>query len=134
MSEALSVEFNMTFDRRGKAVRFVEAEEARPKASDEIGRVPRIARLLALAIRFERMVRTGEVKNYADLARLGRITRARMSQIMGLLNLAPDLQQEILELSRVTKGRASVILADVLPIAQEVDWRKQRRMWGHVTR
>ena len=39
------------------------------------GRVPRVARLLALAIRFEELVRDGVVKNYAELARLGYVSR-----------------------------------------------------------
>ena len=40
---------------------------------------------MALAIRFEQLVRDGVVADYAELARLGRVTRARMSQIMNLL-------------------------------------------------
>ena len=55
------------------------------------GRVPRVARLLALAIRFEELVTGGVVKNYAELARLGYVSRARVTQIMNLLQLAPDL-------------------------------------------
>ncbi len=43
-----------------------------------------------LAHRFERLIRDGEVRDYADLARLGHVTRARLAQIMNLLNLAPD--------------------------------------------
>ncbi len=60
------------------------------------GRLPRIARLMALAIKFDGMIREGVVTDYADLARLGLVTRARMTQIMNLLNLSPDIQEEIL--------------------------------------
>src|SRR5207237_2730937 len=60
------------------------------------GRVPRITRLMALAIRCEELVRTGVVANYADLARLGIVTQPRMTQIMNLLNLAPAIQEGLL--------------------------------------
>jgi len=56
------------------------------------GRVSRVARLLALAHRFEKLIRDGEMRDYADLARLGHVTLARLTQIMNLLNLAPDIQ------------------------------------------
>jgi hypothetical protein len=44
----------------------------------------------------DQLVRTGEVTGYAELAALGHVTRARMSQIMGLLCLAPDIQEGVL--------------------------------------
>jgi hypothetical protein len=47
---------------------------------------------MALAIKFQDMVDRGEVRDYADLARLGYISRARITQKMNLLNLAPDIQ------------------------------------------
>jgi hypothetical protein len=37
------------------------------------------------------LVRTGVVRDYAEAARLGRVTRARMTQITKLLDLAPDI-------------------------------------------
>ena len=52
---------------------------------------------MALAIQFQDMIQRGEARDYADLARLGCLTRERMSQIMELVWLAPDIQQEILE-------------------------------------
>ncbi len=59
-------------------------------------RIPRITRLMALAIKFQDMIDSGEVRDYADLARLGYVSRARITQIMNLLNLAPDLQELLL--------------------------------------
>jgi len=58
----------------------------------EPGSVPRLSRLMALAIRLEGLIQRGEMQDYADLARLGLVTRARITQIMNLLNLAPDIQ------------------------------------------
>ena len=69
------------------------------------GRVPRVAKLMALAIRFEQLVADGVVGDYAELSRLGHVTRARMTQIMNLLHLAPDIQEAILFLPRVESGR-----------------------------
>jgi hypothetical protein len=59
-------------------------------------RIPRVTRLMALAIKFQDMVDRGEVRDYADLARLGHVTRARISQIMNLLLLAPEFQSTLL--------------------------------------
>lgn len=66
------------------------------EAEPELPRIPRVARLMALAIKFQDMVDRREVKDYADLARLGYVTRARLTQIMNLLLLAPDIQEQIL--------------------------------------
>lgn len=59
-------------------------------------RSPRVTRLMALAIKFQDMVDRGEARDYADLTRLGYVTRARLTQIMNLLLLALDIQAEIL--------------------------------------
>jgi hypothetical protein len=95
----------------------------------ELGRVPRVARLLALAHRFEGLLRAGAVASYAELARLGHVTHARISQVMNLLYLAPDLQEQIL-FSRTERGRDAVTLGELQPIAATLDWRKQRRLWA----
>jgi hypothetical protein len=73
----------------------------RPKkeAAPPPPRIPRITRLMALAIKFQDMIDHGEVKDYADLARLGFVTRARVTQIMNLSLLAPELQDWLLNLS-----------------------------------
>ena len=95
----------------------------------EPGNVPRVARLMALAIHFEGLLRRGEVRDYATLARLGQVTRARMSQIMDLLCLAPDIQEEILFLPRTVNGRDPITEQDLRPIAAIVDWHAQREAW-----
>src|SRR5229473_2308381 len=58
--------------------------------------VPRTSRLLALALKMEQMIQEGTVKNYGELAHLGQVSAARITQVMNLLHLAPDLQEEIL--------------------------------------
>jgi len=94
------------------------------------GRIPRIARLMALAIRCEKLIRDGVVADQSELARFGQITTARMTQVMVLLNLAPDIQEKVLFLPRTEHGRDAVKETDIRPIATTLDWRKQRRMWA----
>jgi hypothetical protein len=93
------------------------------------GRVPRVSRLMALALRLDDLIRSGKIGSYSDLASLGHVTRARVSQIMSLLCLAPDIQEALLFLPPTQRGRDPIILADLMPIAVTIDWRKQRRLW-----
>ena len=97
-------------------------------------RVPRLAQLMALAIRFEELLRLGEVQGYAELARLGRVSRARITQIMNLRLLSPDLQEQILFLPALQRGRESIHLALIQPIALEPDWCRQRQRWAALRR
>ena len=94
------------------------------------GRLPRITRLMALALRFEKLFRDGVVRDQAELARLGGVTRARLTQLMNLTLLCPDIQMQLLFLPAVERGRAPALLADMQPIAREPDWKKQRTMFG----
>jgi hypothetical protein len=98
-----------------------------------IGRVPRVARLMALAIRCDERLAAGDLASRKELARLGQVTTARVSQILNLLNLAPDLQEAILNLPRVETGRDPLKLADLQPIASTLDWREQRQKWRERT-
>ena len=93
------------------------------------GRVPRLTRLMALAIRFDDLIQSGGIENQADLARLGHVSRARVTQIMNLLHLAPDIQEAILFLPRVKRGHDPIREKHIRPIAAEIDWEEQRRMW-----
>ena len=95
----------------------------------EDGRVPRVSRLMALAIHFQESVCKGRNSNYAEIARLGRVTRSRLSQILGLNNLAPSIQQALLFLPRTTSGSDPVTEKTLRQIAREVDWVEQRRMF-----
>lgn len=83
---------------------------------------------MALAIKFQDMVDRGEVRDYADLARLGYVTRARITQIMNLLMLAPDLQEEIIGLG---SARERTIFAErqVRSVLKSVLWDRQRQAW-----
>ena len=87
---------------------------------------------MALAIRFEEYIRDGQVNSYADLAALGHVTRPRISQIMNLLNLAPDIQEALLFMEMTLRGRDRIHLCQLQPVACEPDWKRQRRLWEEV--
>ena len=55
-----------------------------PPASEE-GRLPLVTRHMALAIKLQDMIDRGELRDFADVARLGFVSRARVTQIMNLL-------------------------------------------------
>ncbi len=85
--------------------------------------VPRLTRLLALAHRWNRRVDEGIVANYAEIARLMGLSRARVTQIVDLSLLAPDIQDEIL------LGDADATEREIREIARAPEWDEQRRLW-----
>ncbi len=104
------------------------------KPKRKTARTQRISKLMALAIHFEQMLRDGHVNDMSTLAYYGQVTRARITQIMNLLLLAPDIQQAILNLPQTTKGRDDVTIRQLQSIALEPDWQEQRRMWTNLNR
>jgi hypothetical protein len=101
-------------------------EKAKGPTAPMPPRIPRVTRLMALAIKFQDMVDRGEVRDYADLARLGHVTRARMSQIMNLLLLAPDIQETILD--SFAACTMPIAERDLRFVSRAVPWAEQRRM------
>jgi hypothetical protein len=101
------------------------AETPRPRPTSK---VPRISRLMALAIRFDEMLRTGEASDMIELARRGHVTQPRMSQIMALNQLAPDIQEALLNLPS-TKGKPEIHEKRLRPIAAMLSWEEQRVAW-----
>src|SRR5262245_23364564 len=98
-------------------------------AAVPVGRIPRVARLMALAIRFDQLIREGVVADQAELAGVGHVTRARLTQIMNLMLLAPDIQETLLFLEAATRGRQRISERDIRSIAAALDWREQRRQF-----
>jgi DNA invertase Pin-like site-specific DNA recombinase len=106
-----------------------KTEQLRTQAAMSSVGVPRITRLLALAVKFEGLIQQGVVKDYAELARLGQVSRARVSQIMNLLTLAPDIQQQILNWAQRPPDGQNVREAMVRALSSEVIWSRQREQW-----
>ena len=76
------------------------------------------------------MVRSGEISDYAQLARVGRISPARLTQIMVLRHLAPTIQEYILFLA-AADARLITELA-LRNIAREPRWDRQRELFAQI--
>ncbi len=81
---------------------------------------------MVLAIKFQRTLEDGAVKDYAELARLGHVSRARLTQIMNLTLLPLDIQEAILFLPEVRAGSDPLKEWQVRPVAAEAMWPEQR--------
>lgn len=126
----LTVSKRVTFSAGARGRRRLEpAAEPKPAAPPPL---PRITRLMALAIKLDGLIASGAITDQAELARAGCITRARATQIMSLLYLAPDIQEAILDLPPVAQGRDPVTERDIRGIAAEADWGRQRALWARL--
>lgn len=112
---------------RTQRLRVVDGETPRPVLP--AGRVPRITRLMALAIHLEGLLCKGTVRDQSDLARRAQVTQPRITQILALNLLAPDIQEALLNLARTERGRDPINERMLRPIVAEMDWTVQRAMW-----
>ena len=103
-----------------------------PKPARPTGRIARVSRILALAHHFQNLLDTGVVLTQMELAELTKLTTARITQIMNLLVLAPDIQEEILFMPPVTQGSASVTERDLRPLVKTLVWSEQRKRWAAI--
>lgn len=131
-AEAIPVTMTARFVVRGRE-RGVSTSESEDQSAPP-GRVPRVARLMALAIRFDSLIRTGAVSTQAELAEVGHVTRARVTQIMNLLHLAPDVQEAVLHLPQVENGRDPITEHELRKVTSVVEWSAQRRAWLDLSR
>jgi hypothetical protein len=106
--------------RRGGALPVFRLEPT----GDPVGRAPRVARLVALAHKLEALVRSAEVKDYVELARLGHVSPARIAQIVILGQLAPEIQEYLLFLSAQHAGLIGE--RQLREVAREPHWDLQR--------
>ncbi len=89
----------------------------------------RVARQLALAHALRRRLERGEFVDFADMARQLGFTRARVTQLMDLLLLAPEVQEEILFLE-LPPGAQPVSERGLREaVLGTIDWQEQRRRW-----
>ena len=121
----LTVEATIHFRRSAHSRKQIVAGPT--PAPSPVGRVPRIAKLMALAIRFEGLIRSGAVSDYAELARLGHVMCARITQIMNLLLLCRTFKNSCSFCRGWSRAKIPLSCGDLLPIAAQADWREQRR-------
>ncbi|MCX7386447.1 MAG: hypothetical protein NTX48_07245 [Planctomycetales bacterium] len=124
----MRLERPICFHRETTGHKRIRREPAKVSAV-EPGKIPRISRLMALAIKFEQMLGNGEATDQSSLARMVDVTQPRMSQIMNLLHLAPDLQETLLFLPRTIKGNDPIHEKMLRPVTLEFNWHRQREMW-----
>ena len=91
-----------------------------------------MARLLALAHHFQELIDTRTVETLAELADLAKLTPARVTQIMNLLGVAPDIQEEIFFLPPVTAGQPSVTERHLREVLKTVVWSEQQERWAGI--
>ena len=96
------------------------------------GRLPRITKMMALAIRLDQLIKSGQVTDQAELARVGYVSRARLTQIMDLNLLAPDIQEQILTVDDFKERLIKVSERECRLIASAQIWKEQRIRWSRM--
>src|SRR5258706_3267773 len=123
----MQIEYTLPFRRGGRQRTFLT-----PPARQPDSRAPRLARILALAHKLEALVRSGAVKDYAALARLGHVSGSRVSQILLLRHLAPAIQEHVLF---VDAARAHLLTeGDLRSVAREPNWERQHVLFDNLLR
>jgi hypothetical protein len=124
----ITVTKQVFFTRSARGRRRIKYEPS-PSQIVPPGRVPRVSRVMALAIQFEQLLRDGTVSNTIELASLARVTQSRITQVMNLLHLAPDIQEELLFLPLVMRGDDPIHEKLLRPVCAATSFAKQRCLW-----
>ena len=84
---------------------------------------------MACAIVFDEMLRRGEVTSYRELAEIAQVSPARLSQVMALLDLCPQVQQELVLLATASPSSDRITERRLRLLRGEVSWIEQARLW-----
>ena len=112
--------------RRGNGHTFLLGDP--PDPPQPVHKPARVARMLAFAHKLKQAIARGEYKSRADAARRLGLTRARISQLLDLTLLAPDIQEQILFLERVD-GVEPVTERGLREVISYADWEQQQKTW-----
>ena len=93
-------------------------------------RVPRVARLMALALKLESLLKQGIARDHTSLAALGHVSRSRLTQILNLRNLAPDIQEQLLFLTAARAEEHNLCERTIRQLSSELRWDRQRARWS----
>lgn len=88
-------------------------------------RPARVAVTLALAHTIQRAIDRGEIRDQAEAARMLGLTRARLTQILDLTLLAPDLQEKVLEPVAASGGEPPSERT-LRTVGRASEWKRQR--------
>jgi len=125
----MTVTKEIHFAKRTRRCREIVAGPRPLAAVTDERRVPRVARLMALAIKIDGLIASGVIPDQTAASQVGHVTRARLTQIMNLLLLAPDIQLAILELPPTTQGRDPIVETHLRAVVGETKWSAQRALW-----
>lgn len=128
----ITMKKQVCFTRSARGRKRIEDRKESPRLTPS--RTPRVSRVMALAIHFDELLRSGIVSNTIVLADLARVTQPRITQVLNLLHLAPDIQEELLLLPCVAEGRDPFNEKRIRRICSEVSFSVQRRMWQALQR
>jgi len=87
-------------------------------------KTPRVVELLQMAMEWQRQLDAGEMETQAAIARREGLTRARVTQIMAMLRLAPEIRKHILAMPEMV-GRPGISERALRPITQIGDSGEQ---------
>jgi DNA invertase Pin-like site-specific DNA recombinase len=134
VSEKLVQERSGASQTTGAKRRWIALRRSTAAAAPPLEQMPRIARLLALALKFEELIRSGTVANYAAVAQVAQVSPSRVTQMTALLNLAPDIQEEILFLPVTESRRLRISEPSLRKLTSTLLWNQQREQWKNLRR
>ena len=117
--------------RQGRAVAFTAQPPEPPP--EPVVRPARVARMLALAHNLEAAIERGAYVDRADVARQLGVTRARVTQLLDLTLLAPDIQEQLLDMQAVD-GVEPLSERALREVVRATSWGEQRDVWLMVGR
>jgi hypothetical protein len=127
----ITIKTPVFFVRTGRGRRRMADKPPAPEVVPA-GRIPRISKLMALALHFDELIRSGRLNDLTEIARLTQVTQPRITQVMNLLHLAPDIQEELLHLPRVFRGDDPIHEKLLRPLCAEISFAKQRSLWAEL--
>ena len=125
--QVLSVEYKVNFGNGKQKGRAEKKPAAIPKQTPT--KLSRITRLLALAHHLQDLIDQGIVTDYADIARLSNLSRARVTQIMNLMLLTPEIQEDIL----FSGHKKYIKERGIRMLLKTVVWEEQAGIWKKLT-
>ena len=119
---AMRLEFKVDLKRVRHCERLTKAQEVQKE--------PHLRRSLILAYDIQTLLRSGKAASLTQVGKWLNMTHSRISQLMTLLLLAPDIQEEIVfdktgKVNGLTERHIRLI-----PV--EADWQKQQELWQQV--
>jgi len=116
-------------EQHGHGKAFIEGPPAPPP--EPVRRPARVAIMLALAHKIQDAIDRGAVRDQAEAARRLGLTRARVTQLMGMTLLEPRLQLLVLTLEAID-GTEPMSERSLRRLTQAASWTAQRMLWAEI--